>query len=134
MLSAKYRFHGYGALKFLFGHGKTYRFKSLSIRVAPNSRRTNSRLSVVIGRKVLKASPGRNRVRRRVYEFMRNNWASIKPGYDILISVYDPGLRDSDAQALADELHRALKASGLVVEGSRPARPAVKQQHTANSL
>jgi ribonuclease P protein component len=116
MLSSKYRFHGYGALKFLFGRGQTYRFKSMSVRVAQNPRRAHSRLAVVISKKVLKASPKRNRVRRRVYEFMRTNWQNIKPGHDILLSVYDPTLYECDVATVADELRHALQGAHIWVE------------------
>lgn len=116
MLASKYRFHGYGALKFLFSHGKTYRSKSVSVRVAHNSRRQNSRVAVVVGKKVLKVAPRRNRVRRRVYEILRVQWAHIKPAQDILVSVYDPELYDVEHDKLKDEIIRLLKDAGVWVE------------------
>lgn len=115
MLAAKYRFHGYGALKFLFGHGKTYRLKSMSIRVAKNPRRTLSRASVVISKKVLKAAPKRNQVRRRLYEIMRHNWDHIAPGYDILVSVYDPNFLELSYQDLMQEMQNILKQAHIWV-------------------
>jgi ribonuclease P protein component len=111
MLAAKYRFHGYGALKFLFGHGKTYRFKSMSVRVAKNQRREHSRAAVVISKKVIKASPKRNQVRRRIYEALRLNWEHIEPGHDILISVYDPNFLELSHDDLVHELRSALRES-----------------------
>lgn len=113
MLAAKYRFHGYGALKFLFGHGKTYRFKSFSLRVARNTRREHSRAAVVISKKVLKAAPKRNQVRRRVYEALRVAWPQIAPGYDILVSVYDPNVLDISHEQLVQELHDSLSHARL---------------------
>lgn len=113
MLAAKYRFHGYGALRFLFGHGKTFRFKNLSIRTAANSRRTHSRVAVVVSKKVIKASPKRNRVRRRVYELLRENWENIKGSHDIIITVYDPAVWDMPAEELKNELLHALRESQL---------------------
>jgi ribonuclease P protein component len=115
MLAAKYRFHGYGSLKFLFGHGKTYRFKSMSIRVAKNPRREVSRVAVVISKKVIKASPKRNQVRRRVYEVLRLHWDHIAPAHDILISIYDPNFLDTPHNELVDEMHNALQDAHLLV-------------------
>lgn len=115
MLAAKYRFHGYGALKFLFGHGKTYRFKSVSLRVAKNPRRQISRVAVVISKKVIKASPKRNQVRRRVYEVLRLDWAHLVGGHDILISVYDPNFLDLSHEQLVQELQHALHDANLWV-------------------
>lgn len=113
MLAGKYRFHGYGALKFLFGHGKTYRFKAVSLRVARNQRREHSRLAVVVSKKVLKAAPKRNQIRRRVYEILRTNWNNIVPGHDILLSVHDPHVLEYDHQRLTGELVRGLKAAHI---------------------
>lgn len=109
MLASKYRFHGYGALKFLFSHGKTFRTKSISVRVAFNPRRQNSRASIVVSKKVIKASPKRNRVRRRLYEVLRTNWDNVKPKHDILISVYEPGYYDAEYEVILAEVKKVLK-------------------------
>lgn len=122
MISGKYRFHGYGALKYLFGHGKTYRFKSVSIRVSHNPRRTHSRLAVVVSKKVLKAAPKRNRVRRRVYEVLRTNWQHVKPSHDILLTVYDPNVYDMEHQQLTNEIIDALQRADLWQDNSRAER------------
>lgn len=115
MLAAKYRFHGYGALKFLFGHGKTYRFKSMSIRAAKNPRRQVSRAAVVISKKVIKASPKRNQVRRRMYEVLRLNWQHIAPAHDVVISIYDPNFLEISHDQLVQEVQHALKDAHLWV-------------------
>lgn len=115
MLAAKYRFHGYGALKFLFGHGQTFRFKSVSIRTAQNQRREHSRVAVVISKKVIKASPKRNQVRRRIFEVLRVNWEHLNPGHDILISVYDPNFLELTHEQLVQEMQHALQQSKLWV-------------------
>ncbi len=113
MLSSKYRFHGRSSLKFLFGKGKIARTKSLSIRFAFNPRRTDTRVAVVISKKVLKSAPKRNRVRRRIFEFIRTNWDSVKPGYDIVLSVYDPTFLILDSKSLQKELTDSLKSAGV---------------------
>lgn len=81
----------------------------MSLRVASNPRRTISRAAVVISKKVIKASPKRNRVRRRIYEVLRGYWGSIKPGQDIVLSVYDPSVLVMPHEELAEELKRALQ-------------------------
>lgn len=90
MIAGRYRFHGYGSLKFLYHKGETHRSRSVSLRVVNNPRREESRVAVIVTKKVQKAAPRRNRIRRRVYEIVRTNWSHIKPGHDILISIYDP--------------------------------------------
>lgn len=113
MIAAKYRFHGYGALKFLFGHGKTYRFAILSLRVARNQRREHSRAAVVVSKKVLKAAPKRNQARRRIYEILRANWNNILPGHDLLLSVHNPRAIELTHAELTHELQNALKAARI---------------------
>jgi|SRR5688572_1228560 len=124
MLAAKYRFHGYGALKFLFGHGKTYRLKSISVRSARNTRRQHSRVAVVISKKVIKASPKRNTVRRRVYEIIRTHWDNILPGNDILISVYDPNIQTLTYDQLVAEIRQALQLAHLWNEAAEHKNPS----------
>lgn len=118
MLAGKFRFHGHASLRFVFGHGKTYRFKSLSMRVAPNPRREHSRVAVVVSKKVIKASPKRNQVRRRIYEVLRVQWEHIVPASDILISVYDPNVLEMSPAQLTHELVTALRAAHLWRESS----------------
>ncbi|HEU5188002.1 MAG TPA: ribonuclease P protein component [Candidatus Saccharimonadales bacterium] len=115
MLASKYRFHGHAALKYIFSHGKTYRLKSLSIRVAHNQRRELSRVAVVISKKVIKASPKRNRVRRRVFEVLRTEWEHIKSAQDILISVYDASVLDMTHEELVAEVRKGLEAAHVWV-------------------
>jgi len=118
MLAAKYRFHGHAALRFVFGRGKTYRLKSLSLRVAHNPHRQHSRAAVVISKKVIKASPKRNTVRRRVYEALRLNWEHIAPGHDMVISIYDPNFLDKPEE-LAHELKKSLQVAQAWVDAPR---------------
>jgi ribonuclease P protein component len=113
MLAQSYRFHGYGSLKFLYNRGKVFRARSLSLRVAHNDRRTESRCTVIVTKKVFKAAPKRNRIRRRVYEIVRTNWHHIKPAHDILISVYDPGATDMAHGDLESNVVGVLKQAGV---------------------
>jgi ribonuclease P protein component len=113
MLAQNYRFHGYGSLKFLYHKGKVFRGRSLTVRVAHNDRRTDSRCTVIVTKKVWKSAPKRNRIRRRVYEIVRNRWSNIKPAHDILISVYDPQVVDMPHRELERSLIGALKHAGL---------------------
>ncbi len=120
MLAAKFRFHGHAALRFVFGHGKTYRLKSMSLRIARNTRREHSRAAVVISKKVIKSSPKRNTVRRRVYEALRLNWDSIPGGHDMVISIYDPRFLEMSHDDLTSELQKALEVSHAWQAHSQP--------------
>jgi ribonuclease P protein component len=59
-----------------------------SVKLAQNQLGT-IRLAVVVSKKVAKSAPKRNRIRRRIYEIVRRDLPSLKPGYDIMVSVFD---------------------------------------------
>lgn len=88
MLSQKYRFHGHGSLRYLFKNGQTVRNHSLLLRYTKNARRPESRVAVVVGKKVSKSAVKRNRIRRRVFEVIRTHWGDIAPNYDMLFTVF----------------------------------------------
>lgn len=100
MLAKRFRFHGYGSLKFVYSKGNTSRTRFLSMKYVKNNRRQHSRLAVVVSKKVAKRAPQRNRIRRRIYEAVRTKWVTIEPGYDLAISVFDARLADMSAEEL----------------------------------
>lgn len=113
MLAQRYRFHGYGSLKFLYHKGQTFRSRSVSLRIVANPRRAHSRVSVIVTKKVQKAAPRRNRIRRRVYEIVRTNWAHLKPSHDMVISVYDPQAGIMPYAELERSVIGVLKQAGV---------------------
>jgi len=113
MLKYTYRFHGHGSLRYLYQHGKTVRGRSIAVRSVHNTRRTDSRCAVVITRKVCKVAPRRNRMRRRIYEFLRTHWDHIAPAHDIVISVYDASLYDMPYEELHGLLVDVLQKAGI---------------------
>lgn len=119
MLAQQYRFHGYGSLKFLYHKGKVFRSRSISLRVAHNERRTDSRVAVIVTKKVFKSAPKRNRIRRRVYEIVRANWGHIRSAHDILISVYDPASTVMPYGDLENNVIDMLKQARIWQEGAR---------------
>jgi ribonuclease P protein component len=78
---------------------------TLSLKAAPSGL-TESRLVVVVGKKVDKRAVVRNRIRRRLIEILRSQWATLPGGYDIVISVHS----DISAAPAAD-LRAALTAA-----------------------
>ncbi len=89
MIAKQYRFHGHNSLRFAYTKGKTVRSKYVSLRYLPNPRRKDSRLAVVVTKKVTKKAPVRNRIRRRSYEAMRLHWPMLTPGYDLILTIFD---------------------------------------------
>lgn len=116
MLAKKFRFHGFGALKFVYSKGKTVRSRSIGLRFVKNNRRQESRLAVVVSKKVSKKAPERNRIRRRVYEQVRLRWAMIEPGYDLAITIFDKEALSMTTEKLSkavDDLLRQAKVTKL---------------------
>jgi ribonuclease P protein component len=74
----------------------------VSVKAAPSGRPV-SRVVVVVGKKISKRAVVRNRIRRRLVGLLREEWATVRSGYDIVITVH------SDASELpADTLRRHL--------------------------
>ena len=84
---------------------------TLSAKMAPSGRRV-SRIVVVVGKKVSKRAVVRNRIRRRLIGSLASHWATVTPGYDIVVSVH-ADISELPAAALEDHLTRALtRAAG----------------------
>lgn len=104
MLASPYRFHGRKSLGLLFRQGRSVHGRSLGLKYVANPRQSESRVAVVVGRKVSKIAPRRNRIRRRLFETMRIHWSEVTPGYDMAFIVYDAHL----AEMPYDELERQV--------------------------
>lgn len=88
MLSQKYRFHSRGGVRYVFQKGKTIRTPVFSLVFMHNSRGYR-RFAVVVSKKVLKTAVGRNRIRRRVYEALRLEFADFPEPMDYIFVVYN---------------------------------------------
>ena len=91
MLSSKYRFHSRGGVKYVYRHGKTLRRPDLSLVFCDNDH-GKTRFAVVVSKKVDKTAVGRNRIRRRLYEAVRLNFAKVKQPRDYVFVVYNRSL------------------------------------------
>jgi ribonuclease P protein component len=113
MISSKYRFHGHGSLNYLHRNGETARGSMMAARFAPNKHRELPRFAVVVSKKVYKSAVKRNRIRRRIYEIIRQTVTDSSPSIDIAINVYDPEVLDLPQPKLEREVRDLLKSAGL---------------------
>jgi ribonuclease P protein component len=113
MIGRNNRFHGRASIQRLYKSGKLVRSASLSLRFAPNPRRTQYRLAVVVSRKVSKSAVVRNRIRRRLYENVRILSGSLSVPHDLLLVVYDESIADKPAPELRSEVEKLLKKAKL---------------------
>lgn len=89
------------------------RTKFVSLKYAKNNRRHQSRLAVVVSKKVTKKSPLRNRMRRRLYEVVRLQWSLIEPEYDLVITVFDERIATAPHEELAQIVKELLTKAGV---------------------
>jgi ribonuclease P protein component len=105
MLSAAYRFHGHGSLRYVYKNGQAIRSHVITIKYTKNPRRRVSRFAVVVSKKVHKGAVGRNRIRRRIYEIVRHELPQFASAHDVAIMVFS-----SEVMAMpSDELTEMVK-------------------------
>ena len=113
MLSASHRFHGHGSLRYVYKNGQATRSHLLTVKYTPNPHREHSRFAVVVSKKVHKSAVGRNRIRRRVYEVIRDELPAIKSPHDIAIIVFSSELITLPAPELKDLIKQLFLSGGL---------------------
>lgn len=87
MLAKKYRFHSRGGVRYVYQKGKTIRRSKISLVFCDNNRGF-TRVAVVVSKKVTKTAVSRNKIRRRVYEALRENFEYIPLKRDYIFVVY----------------------------------------------
>lgn len=114
MITRRHRFHGYGGLNYVYKHGKTARDTLCSLRYIENSRRNSYRVAVVVSKKVNKSAVKRNRLRRRIYEIIRQHGPAITKPYDLVISVFSEELNNLDHKQLFSLITDLLKKADVI--------------------
>ena len=113
MISTLYRFHGHNSLRYVYGNGKAVRSQLFTVKYVANSRRSRPRFAVVISKKVLKSAVGRNRVRRRLYEYVRTNIPNLNGVYDIVIICTSAELRTLPYTQVKEQLDTLFEKASL---------------------
>lgn len=114
MISRGHRFHGYGSLRGVYRQGTTARGPLFAVKSQINPKRESYRLAVVVSRKVSKSAVARNRMRRRLYELVREMQDQISQPYDIVITVFHDSLVDVPAKELKNQLKKQLRDLGII--------------------
>ena len=113
MIPSPFRFHGHNSLRYVYTNGKAVRSQPLTIKWVINTHRSKPRVSVVVSKKVLKSAIGRNRIRRRIYEYMRINMDKLNANYDIVVITTSPDLKDIPYSELSSQLDTLLDKAGV---------------------
>lgn len=116
MLSRSHRFHGYGSLRSVYQRGQTVRAPQLSMRFARREGRSTWRCAVVVAKKVSRSAVTRNRIRRRLYEALRQQSGNINGPYDIVITVFNEQVATLPPAALQKTMSSLLNEAGLITK------------------
>jgi len=109
MIGRTHRFHGYGSLRGVYQRGDTARSPALNLRYAARDPKKPYRVAVVVSRKVNKSAVVRNRIRRRIYEVVRTNERTIRPGTDLVFAVFNDKIAELPAAQLQETVDSLLK-------------------------
>lgn len=113
MISTLFRFHGHNSLRYVYSNGKAVRSQLFTVKYVSNSHRTHPRFSVVVSKKVIKSAVGRNRIRRRLYEYLRVNTEKLNSVYDIVIICTSAELRTLPYAQIAEQLDQLFDKASL---------------------
>ena len=113
MISSKFRFHGHNSLRYVYSKGKAVRSQMLTVKYVPNAHRTYPRFSVVVSKKVIKSAVGRNRIRRRLYEYLRLNTENLNGVYDIVVICTSSELRTLPFADISAQLTQLFEKASL---------------------
>lgn len=113
MIPFKNRFHGHNSLRYVYKNGQIVRSHFATLKSSPNPHRTHPRMAVVISKKVLKSAVRRNRIRRRIYDYIRNQIPRLDQNYDIVIIVSSSELLHMPSSELISQLEQLFVQSKL---------------------
>lgn len=114
MIGRKNRFHGYGSLRYVYRHGQTVRGPLCALKYAPNNRRSEYRLAIVVSKKVHKSAVVRNRIRRRLYEAFRLESSAFKAPHDLVLTVFNEQVATISAEDVRKMVHAQLKQAKVI--------------------
>lgn len=102
MIGVRHRFHGHGSLRGVYERGGSLRASYITLKFARRAPERPYRVAVVVSRKVSKSAVTRNRIRRRIYEIVRQAGGQIAPGTDLVFTVFDEKVASMPAAGLRE--------------------------------
>ena len=113
MISTLFRFHGHNSLRYVYSNGKAVRSQLFTVKYVLNTHRKHPRFSVVVSKKVIKSAVGRNRIRRRLYEYLRLHTETLNNTYDIVIICTSAELRTLPYTEISAQLTQLFNKAEL---------------------
>jgi ribonuclease P protein component len=112
MLSAENRLKKTKEINRVFSKGKFGGGGPITAKALQNRLKV-SRAVVIVSKKISKRAVVRNRIRRRVLGWLQPNWATVEPGYDIVVTVRDD-ISELETTAIAHSIETSLKRAGVI--------------------
>lgn len=106
MIPFNNRFHGHSSLNYVYKNGQSSRSRFFVLKIIENKKRKNTRIAVVVSKKVLKSAVRRNRIRRRVYESLRYRMANFEKKFDIVLTVSNSEVYSMPYKNIEDQLNQ----------------------------
>jgi len=122
MIPFKNRFHGHKSLLYVYKNGQTIRSHSITVRVVANDHRKESRVAIVVSKKTLKSAVRRNRIRRRLYEYIRIKLPELNGVYDIALIVTSSELINIAQNDMTEQIDQLFDQAGI----QKPAKSVPK--------
>ena len=89
------------------------RTQLFTVKYVVNTHRKHPRFSVVVSKKVIKSAVGRNRIRRRLYEYLRLHTGELNNTYDIVIICTSAELRTLPYTEISAQLTQLFNKAEL---------------------
>lgn len=118
MLGRLHRFHGHNSVTSLYRRGETVRGQNITLKYSVRGDKPY-RVSVVVSKKVSKSAVVRNRIRRRIYEIVRQNDSRVPAGADLLFSVFSDLLAEQETAILQANIVQLLEKAFSQEQPSR---------------
>lgn len=100
MISVRHRFHGHNSVQAVYRDGRTVRAPLMNLKYADRGHKQGYRAAVVVSKKVHKSAVTRNRIRRRIYEIIRQADSQLTDRKDLVLTVFSEQAANLEATKL----------------------------------
>ncbi len=109
MIAQKNRFRGHNSVDSVYRRAMTLRGSLINLKYVPGKSSRPFRVAVVVSKKVSKSAVVRNRIRRRIYELVREFDTTPLAGSELVFIVYSDQLASLESQRLKAGVHDLLQ-------------------------
>ncbi len=108
MIAQNHRFHGHNKIDAVYRRSQTLRGNLMNLKYTTGNGQRPYRAAVVVSKKVSKSAVVRNRIRRRLYEIIRQFDGAPLTGTELVFIVYSDQLASLESARLKAAAHDLL--------------------------